>query len=148
LARKHYIWPGLSTDIAAMINNCDKCQYLRPSRMAEPLQCQAKPLGAMQSVSFDLNEDFNISVGLHLLSILKSSTVIKIADAWFHGVGFTQYVYLDSGPKFNAAKFKDYRAKHFNTPLVSSACFPPKKRASGTYSKKSKILVAKVRQLY
>jgi hypothetical protein len=26
LARKHYFWSGLSPDIAAMINNCDKCQ--------------------------------------------------------------------------------------------------------------------------
>jgi hypothetical protein len=43
LARKHYFWPGMSTDIAAMINDCDKCQYLRPSQAAEPLQCQPKP---------------------------------------------------------------------------------------------------------
>jgi hypothetical protein len=27
LARKHYYWPGFSTDIAAMINNCDRCQH-------------------------------------------------------------------------------------------------------------------------
>jgi hypothetical protein len=46
-ARKHYFWPGLSTDIAAMINNCDKCQYLRPSQAAKPLQCQPKLLGPM-----------------------------------------------------------------------------------------------------
>jgi hypothetical protein len=56
LARKHYFWSGLSTDIAAMINNCDKSQYLRPSQAAEPLQCQPKPLGPMQSVSLDLYE--------------------------------------------------------------------------------------------
>jgi hypothetical protein len=34
LARIHYFWPGMSTDIAAMINDCDKCQYLRPSQAA------------------------------------------------------------------------------------------------------------------
>jgi hypothetical protein len=55
-AKKHYFWPGMSTDIAAMINNCDKCQYLRPSQAAEPLQCQPKPLGPMQSVSLNLYE--------------------------------------------------------------------------------------------
>jgi hypothetical protein len=32
LARKDYFWPGLLTDIAVMINNCDKCQLLRPSQ--------------------------------------------------------------------------------------------------------------------
>jgi hypothetical protein len=56
LARKHFYWPGLSTDIAAMINNCDKCQFLRPSQAAEPLQCQPKPVQLMQSVSMDLYE--------------------------------------------------------------------------------------------
>jgi hypothetical protein len=56
LARKHYFWPGLSTDIAAMINNCDKCHFLRPSQAAEPLQRQPKPVEPMQSVSMDLYE--------------------------------------------------------------------------------------------
>jgi hypothetical protein len=56
LARKHNFWTGLSTDIAAMISNCDKCQYLCPSQAAELLQCQPKPLGPMQSVSLDLYE--------------------------------------------------------------------------------------------
>jgi transposase InsO family protein len=45
-------------------------------------------------------------------------------NAWFREVGFPQYVYSDSGPQFNAAKFKDYCAEHYITPLVSSACFP------------------------
>jgi hypothetical protein len=56
LARKHYYWPGLSTDIAAMINNCYRCQLLRPSQAAEPLQRQPKPVEPMQSVSMDLYE--------------------------------------------------------------------------------------------
>jgi hypothetical protein len=34
LARKHFFWPGMSTDIAAMINDCEKCQYLRLSQAA------------------------------------------------------------------------------------------------------------------
>jgi transposase InsO family protein len=135
LARKHYFWRGLSTDIAAMINNCDKCQLLCPSQAAEPLQRQPKPIEPMQSVSMDLNEvrgrhflvmfdRFSYFCWAALLNTLKSSTVISIIDTWFHGVGFPQYIYLDSGPQFNAAEFKDYCEKHFITPLVSSACFP------------------------
>jgi hypothetical protein len=31
LARKHFFLTGLTTDIAAMISDCDKCQYLRQS---------------------------------------------------------------------------------------------------------------------
>jgi hypothetical protein len=58
------------------------------------------------------------------LTTLKLSTVIKTIDTWFHGVGFPQYIYLYSGPRFNTAKFKDYCDKRFIMPLVSSACFP------------------------
>jgi hypothetical protein len=123
LARKHFYWPGLSTDIAAMINNCDKCQFLRPSQAAEPLQCQPKPVELMQSVSMDLYE----VKGRHFLVMCdrysyfcwtaqlhtqKSSTVIKIIDTWFHGVGFPQYIFSDSGPQFGAAEFKEYCKEH------------------------------------
>jgi transposase InsO family protein len=53
-----------------------------------------------------------------------SSTVIKIIDTWFRGVGFPQYIFSDSGPQFAAAEFKEYCRKHHIIPLVSSACFP------------------------
>jgi transposase InsO family protein len=111
----------------------------------------------MQSVSLDLYEvrgrHFVVMCDRFLYfcwaapsSTLKLSTVIKTMDTWFHGVGFPQYIYLDSGPQFNDAKFKDYCAKHFITSLVSSACFP---QSDGpAESKKRKILVAKVRKLY
>jgi hypothetical protein len=54
LAKKHYFWRSMSTGIAPMINDCNKCQYLRPSQAAEPLQRQPKPTEPMQSVSLDL----------------------------------------------------------------------------------------------
>jgi transposase InsO family protein len=118
-----------------MINNCDKCQYLRPLQAAETLQCQPKPLGPMQSVSLDLYEvrgrhfvvmcdRFSYFCWAAPLTTLKLSTVIKTMDTWFHGVGFPLYIYSDSVPQFNAAEFKEYCAKHFITPLISSACFP------------------------
>jgi hypothetical protein len=43
LAKKRFFWPGLSTDIAAMISQCDRCQLLRASQAAEPLQCTESP---------------------------------------------------------------------------------------------------------
>jgi hypothetical protein len=39
-----------------MINDLDKCQYLRPSEAADPLKRQPKPIEPMQSVSLDLYE--------------------------------------------------------------------------------------------
>jgi hypothetical protein len=84
-----------------MINNFDKCQLLRPSQAAEPLQRQPRPVEPMQSVSMDLYEvrgrqflvmcdRFSYFCRTAQLNTLKSSTVIKIIDTWFHGVGFPQ----------------------------------------------------------
>jgi hypothetical protein len=77
------------------------------------------------------------------LNTLKSSTVIRIVDTWFHGVGFLQYIYLDSGPQFHAAKFKDYCEKHFITPLVSSSCFPQSNGLAESSVKAAKYLLLK-----
>jgi hypothetical protein len=46
----------MSTDIAGMISHCDRCQFLRASQAAEPLQNQPQPVEPMQSVSMDLYE--------------------------------------------------------------------------------------------
>jgi hypothetical protein len=34
-----------------MINNCDRCHFLRASQAAEPLQSQPQPVEPMQSVN-------------------------------------------------------------------------------------------------
>jgi transposase InsO family protein len=135
LAKKHFCWPGLSTDIAGMISQCDRCQFLRASQAAEPLQNQPQPVEPMQSVSMDLYEvkgrHFLVMVDRYLyfcwtaqLQSQTSSTVIKIIDNWFRRVGYPQYVFSYSGPQFAAAEFKEYCKKHHITPLVSSACYP------------------------
>jgi hypothetical protein len=104
MARKLIFWPGLSTDIAAMINNCDRCQFLRASQAAEPLQSQPQPVEHMQSVSMDLYEvkgrHFLVMVDRYSyfcwtaqLQSQTSSTVNKIIDTWFRGVGFLQYIF-------------------------------------------------------
>jgi transposase InsO family protein len=127
---------------------------MRPSLAAEPLQCQPKPLGPMQSVSLDLYEvkwthfvvmcdRFSYFCWAAPLSTLKSSTVIKTMNAWFHGVGFPHYVYSDSGPQFNAAEFKNYCAKHYIRPLVSSACFPQSNGLAEAAIKSVKYLLLK-----
>jgi hypothetical protein len=69
--------------------------------------------------------------------------VIKIIDTWFHGVGFPQYIFSDSGPQFGAAKFKNYCEKHYITPLVSSACFPQSNGLAESAVKSAKYLLLK-----
>jgi transposase InsO family protein len=108
----------------------------------------------MQSVSMDLYEvrgrhflvmcdRFSYFCWAAPLNTLKSSTVIRIIDTWFHGVGFPKYIYSDSGPQFNAAEFKNYCAKHFITPLVSSACFTQSNGLAESAVKAAKYLLLK-----
>jgi hypothetical protein len=56
LAKKHFFWSGMSTDIAGMISHCDRCQFLQGSQAAEPLQNQPQPVEPLQSVSMGLYE--------------------------------------------------------------------------------------------
>jgi hypothetical protein len=154
MARKHFFWPGLSTDIAAMINNCNKCQFLRALQAAEPLQCQPQPVEPMQSVSMDLYEvkgrhflvmcdQYSFFCWTDQLHTQKSSTVIKIIDTWFHGMGFPHYLFSDSGLQFAAAEFKEYCKGHHITPLVSSACFPKSNGLAERAVKSAKYLLLK-----
>jgi hypothetical protein len=123
-------------------------------RTAEPLQCQPKPVEPMQSVSMDLYEvrgrhflvmcdRYSYFCWTAQLNTLKSSSVIKIIDTWFHGVGFPQYIFLDSGPQFGAAELKIYWKEHYITPLVSSACFPQSNGLAESAVKSAKYLMLK-----
>jgi hypothetical protein len=71
LAKKHFFWPGMSTDIAGMISHCDR--FLRASQAAEPLQNQPQPVEPMQSVSMDLYE----VKGRHFLPSADSKAVSR-----------------------------------------------------------------------
>jgi hypothetical protein len=56
LARKVYFRPGMSRQIAGLIDACDRFQNLRPSLKSEPLHNLPKPTEPMQTVSMDLYE--------------------------------------------------------------------------------------------
>jgi hypothetical protein len=64
-------------------------------------------------------------------------------NAWFRGVGFPQFIYLDNGPQFDAAEFNDYWAANFITPLNSSACFPKSNGLAEAAVKSVKYLLLK-----
>jgi transposase InsO family protein len=108
----------------------------------------------MQSVSMDLYEvkgrHFLVMVDRYSffcwtaqLQSQTSSTVIKIIDNWFLGVGYPQYVFSDSGSQFAAAEFKEYCRKHHITLLVSSACYPMSNGLAESSVKSVKYLLLK-----
>jgi hypothetical protein len=104
LARKLYFWPGMSTQIASLINACDRCQNLRPSLKSEPLQNLPAPKEPMQTVSLDLYElkgihylcmrdRYSFFCWVSHLATLRTVTVIKIINGWFKILGYPQYIY-------------------------------------------------------
>jgi hypothetical protein len=108
LARKLHFWPGMSKQIAMLINSCNKCQNLRPSLKSEPLQHLPPLKEPMQTVSMDLYhmkgihylvmcDRFSFFCWVLHLTILCTVIVIKIIDGWFKILGYPQYIYSDNG---------------------------------------------------
>jgi hypothetical protein len=113
LARKLYFWPGMSSQIASLINARDKCQNLRPSLKSEPLKKLPAPKEPMQTVSMDLYElkgihylcmcdRYSFFCWVSHLATLRTVTVIKIINGWFKILGYPQYIYSDNGPQFDS----------------------------------------------
>jgi hypothetical protein len=94
LARKLYFWPGMSSQIASLINSCDRWQNLRPSLKSEPLQNLPASKEPMQRVSMDLYElkgihnlcmcdIYSFFCWVSHLATLRTVTVIQIINGWF-----------------------------------------------------------------
>jgi hypothetical protein len=104
LAWKLYFWPGMSTQIASLIDACDKCQNLRPSLKSEPLQQLPVPKDPMQTVSMDLYklksthflvmcDRYSFFCWVSHLTTLRMVTVIQIICGLFKILGYPQYIY-------------------------------------------------------
>lgn len=111
LARQHFYWPGMTTDIKLKIQGCMKCQKVLASLPAEPLQQYYHAYEPMQCVSSDLFE----SIGKHYvllcdrysgmtwvaaLNSLITSAIIKPIEAWFVQFGYPVRCLTDGGPQY------------------------------------------------
>jgi hypothetical protein len=154
LARKLYFLPGMSTQIADLINACDKCQNLRPSLKSEPLPNLQKPSEPMQTVSKDLHElkginyicmcdRYSFFCWVSHLTTLRTVTVVKVINGWFKTIGYPQYIYLDNGPQFDSKEFKNYCDSHFIIPLNSSPLYAQSNGLSEAAVKAVKYLLIK-----
>ena len=117
LAQTLYFWPGMGTEIANVINNCDLCQNLRPSLHAVPQQ--HPPADApMHSVSADLFEveskhyivvvdRFSNYMWVQILRSLITSSITATLERWFLEFGYPFILMSDGGPQFRT-EFDDY----------------------------------------
>jgi hypothetical protein len=143
------------TQIADLINACDRCQNLRPTLKSEPLQNLPKPTKPMQTVSMDLYElkgihyicmcdRYSFFCWVSRLTTLRTVTVIQIINGWFKTIGYPQYIYSDNGPQFDSKEFKDYCDGHFITPLNSSPLHAQSNGLSEAAVKAVKYLLIKL----
>ena len=111
-AREKYFWPGMNSDIEALVRACSSCARFADSTPKEMLQFDSRPCDyPMQSISLDLASyaGHNYLVGADRFSgfpffgpLRSESTAAvrgKLLD-WFYLYGFPARIRTDNGPCF------------------------------------------------
>jgi transposase InsO family protein len=153
LARRHYVWPGMRTDIAQTVADCDQCQTVRQAKPVETPFIDRSVSRPMESLSADLCE----SKGRHFLVVadrfsgypwvarLTSKTtgaVIAIMEKWFEHFGWPQRLGSDGGPQFRH-EFEEWCSANNITFELSSARNPASNGLAEAAVKRVKHLLEK-----
>ena len=137
LARQHFFWPGLSSEIETIVGNCEACRLHRPS-LAEVKQDYAEAEYPMQAVSVDLFDNagqdwlvmvdrFSNYIWTKRLTSVTTSSVTNVLQSWFLDFGFPSTLISDNGPQFRS-DFGDFCAKNSIKHTTSS---PYNSRSNG-----------------
>ena len=152
LAKNLYFWPGMSTSIAHMINDCGDCQRFRASNHEIPFQ-HPQSDEPMHSIGLDLFEcagkhylcmvdRFSYYIWVKLLHSLTTTAIVKILDIWFLEYGYPAVIISDNGPQFRT-EFQDFcKSKHINH-LTSSPYNPRSNGLAESAVKQAKLLLQK-----
>ena len=131
-AKRHYYWPGMSSAVKQIIELCDDCQALRPSKPKEKLQPYQTCQEPMHGLSADLFED----KGYHYLVIvdrysgypfpfklksnqLTTGAIIAKFEHVFKHYGKPVNITTDNGPQFRD-EFKAWCTENDITLIHSS----------------------------
>ena len=129
LAQQLYFWPGISKDIADMINSCEACTFHRPSQNEVIHEFQSA-ISPMQAVSLDLYEcaghDYLVMVDRYSnflwsqrLNRTTTESVTGALNHWFLEYGYPSTIISDNGPQFRS-EFKEYCTMNHIKHLTSS----------------------------
>nr|XP_050038007.1 uncharacterized protein K02A2.6-like [Dermacentor andersoni] len=122
LARESVWWPGISTDIASLVANCEQCASTRVN-FAEPLLSTALPGHPWEFLGMDL---FHLNGQTYILVVdyysrfpevvtLRSTTAQAVIDALksiFARHGIRQEVRSDNGPPLSSQEFAAFAASY------------------------------------
>ena len=133
-ARRDVWWPGLSTEIAALVSRCLECKKTQPVPV-ETLAPSALPERPWERLGMDLFEynghNYLIVVDYYsrwIEAILMKSTTCKstihVLQTLFSTHGYPDVIISDNGPQFAAHEFSLFAEQHNFTHITSSPKYP------------------------
>ena len=152
LARQLFYWPGMTNQIEQAIGACEKCNALRPSQQAEPLNLR-EASNPMEEVATDLfsfaGKDYLVAVDrfsgwIFCDRLPRTSTgdVTGLLEQWFGMFGLPLRIASDNGPQFRS-DFDAFCAKHSIEHVTSSPHFPSSNGLAESAVKQAKNLLEK-----
>lgn len=127
-------WPGLSTQLASVVDNCPICNKTK-RQLNEPLMPSVTPDYPWQRVAMDVAEvntkHYLVIVDcysrypeVHLLPNMRSSTMIDKCKDTFARVGVPRELRCDNATPFVSAEFREFLQSWNITLTTSSPKFP------------------------
>ena len=153
-ARSLYYWPSMKYDIKTMVDNCETCQQLCPSKPVKPF-ITTKAKFPMKQISIDLfhvkgktymviADRFSGYIWIEMLRSQNTASVTAVIDKITRIFGIPLVCRTDGGPQFRGP-FKDYC---FKKGIIHETSSPYNPRSNGHAEaavKTAKYLLLKTR---
>ena len=128
-------WPGMSTQIEDVVQNCEVCARYQRSNVKEPLLCHDPPHRPWEKVGADLCEFggrtylvlvdyYSNFIEVDQLKETTSAKVITRCKAQFARHGIPDTFVTDNGPQFSSQLFCEFSSNYQFKHLTSSPLFP------------------------
>ena len=128
-------WPGINTEIQAMIQDCEHCQVHHARQQRQPLMPSDLPERPWQKVGMDLCEfkkqTYLVAVDyysryLEVVPIpnMTSTTVIAKVKTMCAHWGFPEEIVSDNGTQFTSTEFQAFAQSHAIHLTTSSPRYP------------------------
>ena len=146
LARMSVWWPKMSSELEALVRNCDVCCKNRPP-VSQPLIPSSLPQLPWQKVGTDLFEFRHKSylllvdyysrfIEIALLADTTAETIIRHTKSIFARHGIPEVVISDNGPQYSSEAYKVFANQYHFKHITSSPYYPQSngeaERAVGT----------------
>ena len=153
-ARSLYFWPSMKYDIKDMIERCESCQQLRPSKPVEPF-IQTKAKFPMEQISIDLfhvkgktyiviADRYSGYIWVEMLHHQDTKAVTDVLDKITRIFGVPLVCRTDGGPQFRGP-FKNYCLEKGITHEQSSPYNPQSNGHAEAAVKTAKYLLLKTK---